>query len=80
MSTAAALIPSQGTFTLASLPRLSYVQLDNLFRNAAPGDIPSGNSQGRALILPGTLKAGSIKTVHRTRLFHDIPCRPLDPR
>lgn len=60
MTTAATLTSSQGTLTLASLARLSHAQLDNLFRNAAPGDIPSGNSQGRALIFPGTFLARPI--------------------
>jgi hypothetical protein len=52
--------PRTASITLASLSRLSYAQLDELFRNAPAGEIPHGTSQGRALIFPGTILASPI--------------------
>lgn len=39
---------------LDQLLKMSRAQLDELFANAGPGTVPEGDSDGRAIIAPGT--------------------------
>jgi hypothetical protein len=40
--------------TVPDLLKLSQAQLDDLFTNSPPGDIPDGSAKGTAIIAPGT--------------------------
>ena len=47
------------------LLELSSAELDTLFRQSPPGEIPSGEAEGTVLIAPGTQLAGpAAKIVH----------------
>jgi hypothetical protein len=41
-------------YDVPQLLTMSQAQLDELFTNSAPGDIPDGEAQGTAIIAPGT--------------------------
>jgi hypothetical protein len=53
--------------TLSDLLNKSQSELDDLFRRAEPGPIPEGDSQGEAIVKPGTfwsrLIAGFVRRV-----------------
>ena len=42
------------TVTVADLLKKSQQELDDLFKQAPPGDIPNGEAKGTAIIAPGT--------------------------
>lgn len=47
------------------LMKMSQAQLDQLFRDSPPGDIPNGEAQGTAIIDPGTeLEETAAKLIH----------------
>ena len=41
------------TYDVPQLLNLSQAQLDELFTNSPPGDIPDGEAKGTAIIAPG---------------------------
>jgi hypothetical protein len=41
-------------YDVPQLLKMSQAQLDDLFTNSAPGDIPNGEAAGTAIIAPGT--------------------------
>ena len=47
-------------YTAAQLLEMSSTQLDELFSNSPPGDIPNGPAKGTAIIAPGTKFSGEI--------------------
>ena len=40
--------------TVPDLLKMSQAQLDELFTNSPPGDIPNGEAKGTAIVAPGT--------------------------
>ncbi|MFP5261339.1 MAG: hypothetical protein ACLGJB_05470 [Blastocatellia bacterium] len=40
--------------TVADLLKMSQTELDELFKNSPPGDIPDGEAKGTAIVAPGT--------------------------
>ncbi|HEX8089178.1 MAG TPA: hypothetical protein VF762_10020 [Blastocatellia bacterium] len=40
--------------TVADLLKMSQAELDELFKNSPPGDIPNGAAKGTAIVAPGT--------------------------
>ncbi len=45
--------------------KMTQAQLDELFRNSPPGEIPNGEAQGTAIIAPGTeLEETAAKFIH----------------
>jgi hypothetical protein len=40
--------------TVSDLFKMSQAQLDELFTNSAPGEIPDGEAKGSAIVAPGT--------------------------
>ena len=46
--------------TVADLLKTSQAQLDELFTNSPPGDIPNGEAKGTAIVAPGTTYTGEI--------------------
>ena len=50
-------------YTLAQLLTMSQAQLDDLFRNSPPGDIPNGDAKGTAIIPTGTNYSAEIATL-----------------
>jgi hypothetical protein len=40
--------------TVSDLLKMSQAQLDELFTNSAPGEIPDGEARGTAIVAPGT--------------------------
>ena len=47
-------------YDLPQLLKMSQAQLDELFTNSEPGDIPNGESKGTALVAPGTTYTPNI--------------------
>ena len=41
-------------YDVRQLLSMSEAQLDELFKNSPPGDIPNGDAQGTAIVAPGT--------------------------
>ena len=41
-------------YDLSQLLKMSQAQLDELFTNSAPGEIPDGEANGTAIVAPGT--------------------------
>lgn len=48
------------TYDVPKLLAMSQAQLDSLFRESPPGDIPNGPAKGTAIIAPGTTYSESI--------------------
>jgi len=48
------------TYDVPQLLNLSQAQLDELFTNSPPGDIPDGEAKGTAIIAPGTTYSAEI--------------------
>jgi hypothetical protein len=46
--------------TVPDLLKMSQSQLDDLFENSPPGDIPDGEANGTAIIAPGTTYTADI--------------------
>jgi hypothetical protein len=46
--------------TVPDLLKMSQSQLDDLFENSPPGDIPDGEANGTAIIAPGTTYTSDI--------------------
>lgn len=49
--------------TIPQLLAMSQKELDDLFTNSLPGDIPNGEAQGTAIIAPGTTYSQEIAKV-----------------
>ena len=47
-------------YTIPQLLAMSQKELDDLFTNSLPGDIPNGEAQGTAIIAPGTTYSQEI--------------------
>ncbi len=41
--------------TTADLTKMSQAELDSLYKSSLPGQLPDGDSQGTAIIIPGSL-------------------------
>jgi hypothetical protein len=52
---------------MSDLPKLSQKELDDLFGRSQPGPIPEGDSQGTAIVWPGTFWSRLI-----ARCVHDM--------
>ena len=52
---------------ITDLLKMSQVQLDELFKKSPPGPIPSGDSQGTAVVCPGTFWSRLL-----ARFVHDF--------
>lgn len=50
-------------YDVPQLLAMSQTQLDELFRDSPPGDIPNGSAQGTAIIAPGTRYSESIADI-----------------
>jgi len=50
-------------YDVAQLLAMSQQQLDDLFRQSPPGDIPNGSAKGTAIIAPGTKYSETIAEV-----------------
>jgi len=50
-------------YSVPQLLAMSQKELDDLFTNSQPGDIPNGEAQGTAIIAPGTTYTGQIATL-----------------
>jgi len=51
--------------TIPDLLKMSQAQLDQLFTNSPPGEIPNGEAEGTAIIAPGTeLEETAAKFIH----------------
>lgn len=48
------------SLTVNDLSKMSQADLDDLYRQSPVGNVPDGNSQGTALILPGSLFSRSM--------------------
>jgi len=46
--------------TVSDLLKMSQAQLDELFTNSPPGEIPDGEAKGTAIIAPGTTYSDEI--------------------
>ena len=47
-------------YDVPQLLKMSQAQLDELFTNSKPGDIPNGEADGTAIIAPGTTYSDNI--------------------
>jgi hypothetical protein len=47
-------------YDAAQLLTMSQAQLDELFTNSPPGDIPNGEAKGTAIVAPGTTYSADI--------------------
>jgi hypothetical protein len=47
-------------YTVPQLLQMSQAQLDELFRNSPPGEIPDGEAEGTAIIAPGTTYSDNL--------------------
>jgi hypothetical protein len=52
-------------YTVAELEKMTMDQLDNIFKNAPPGEIPNGPAKGTALIDTGSGEAPAIAEIIR---------------
>jgi hypothetical protein len=50
-------------YDVPQLLAMSQTQLDDLFRNSPPGDIPNGPAKGTAIIAPGTTYSDNIAEI-----------------
>jgi len=50
-------------YDVAQLLKMSQAQLDELFTNSPPGNIPNGEAEGTAIIAPGTTYSQEIATL-----------------
>lgn len=50
-------------YDVPQLLAMNQAQLDDLFRESPPGDIPNGSAQGTAIIAPGTRYSESIADI-----------------
>ena len=48
------------TVTVSEMLKMSQQQLDDLFTQSPPGDIPSGEAKGTAIVAPGTFYTQDI--------------------
>lgn len=53
----------KGPYTVPQLLTLSQKELDDLFSNSQPGEIPNGEAAGTAIIAPGTTYTQEIATL-----------------
>jgi hypothetical protein len=53
-------------FSLNKLSSLSGGQLSLVYSNSAAGDIPDGESNGKAMILPGTILGAGLSAIANT--------------
>ena len=50
-------------YDVAQLLKMSQKELDDLFTNSSPGDVPDGEAQGTAIVAPGTTYSAEIATL-----------------
>lgn len=50
-------------YDVSQLLAMTQTELDNLFRNSPPGDIPDGAAKGTAIIAPGTKYSETIAEI-----------------
>ncbi|HEY7141965.1 MAG TPA: hypothetical protein VIE44_17860 [Methylomirabilota bacterium] len=50
-------------YDVPQLLKMSQKDLDELFTNSAPGDIPDGEAQGTAIVAPGTTYSENVATL-----------------
>lgn len=50
-------------YDLPQLFRMSQAQLDDVFKNSPPGDVPDGDAEGTAIIASGTQYSEEIATL-----------------
>jgi hypothetical protein len=50
-------------YDVAQLLKMSQKELDDLFTQSSPGDIPDGEAQGTAIVAPGTTYSTEIATL-----------------
>jgi len=50
-------------YDVAQLLKMSQKELDDLFTQSSPGDIPDGEAQGTAIVAPGTTYSAEIATL-----------------
>jgi hypothetical protein len=50
-------------YDVPQLMKMSQAELDELFTNSQPGDIPDGEAQGTAIVAPGTTFGPEIATL-----------------
>jgi hypothetical protein len=53
-------LPVVKDYTTDQLLRLSQLQLDEIFTNSPPGEIPDGEAEGVAIVWPGTFRARCV--------------------
>ncbi len=51
------------TYSVPTLLTMTQTQLDDLFKESPPGDIPNGEAQGTAIIAPGTTYSEKIAEI-----------------
>ena len=67
MSTISTTCPATSALQLPDLLGKSQAELDAIFKNASAGPIPSGNSEGEAIVHPGSFWSRII-----ARFVHDL--------
>lgn len=50
-------------YDVAQLFKMTQAQLDELFTNSAPGEIPDGQADGTAIVAPGTTYSQEIASI-----------------
>jgi hypothetical protein len=60
---------------ISELINMSQTELDNLYRSSPVGDLPNGDSQGTAMILPGSIISKTLAPIikllaWRGKVFH----------
>jgi len=50
-------------YTVPQLLAMSQAELDELFKNSPPGEIPDGDAEGTAIIAPGTTYSDNVARI-----------------
>jgi hypothetical protein len=53
-------------YDVSQLLKMSQAELDTLFTNSTPGDIPNGEARGTAIVAPGTTYSMDIASMINT--------------
>jgi hypothetical protein len=53
-------------YDVSQLLKMSQAELDTLFTNSTPGDIPNGEARGTAIVAPGTTYSMDIASMVNT--------------
>lgn len=51
------------TITITNLKQMSQAELDELYGNSSSGGLPDGDSQGMALVLPGSIISKTLAPI-----------------